>query len=1087
VTINVDGQGPYIKVTGTAPEITVNVTTGSGGGGGGGNASHWLVDWIGAFGPGFDALYDDGLGPFADPSLPWGPDYVLIQTPWGTWETYQAADGDTVACAAYLDGSFQAVPTNERIWTLTDGEWVIDGTQPTPGDLVTINDSSLVTGDWLLGTQMMLTGEGRMELTNLQHERAAVAQMSAIHTVTGDGIDNADGGAPWGTVLVDSTAGAVTRTLPTDYFPGRVIQYVKISGDDNPVIIEGDGTTPLLVPDDRVVMYLPGDTERFTFSGTYWYQIGGRYGSTTERQQDPHGIEDRTASTIAFDDTDRTFTITPTDDQFVVWCAGVDYTIDSVQSVQLPDTTDLYFIYFEDGVLDWTTGFPDWPIHAAVAYVYWNDVANRAEFVADERHGIVLDWATHEYLHRTRGAALASGFDLYDYTTTGSGSADAHAQVAVEAGTFFDEDLQVDVVDDATPTSGTWEQVLSPAVEAPVFYRSGNGWTSDAATTFPVKQGASRLQYNYDTGTGWSTQQANANRYVSSWLCATNIIDTPVIVILGQSVHTGRDAAMRVGWNDLDLTDLPVFEIRPLWHLVYQTGSYANTPHARLRAAVDVRVLETARGTTTVIDHGELLGLLDDDHPQYQRADLVVTATDPYTMTGESYVVTTGEDVTLPDAASMLGRTVRVGAAVQDVTVTTAGSDVIFDSGGSTDTVPYGTGGYYLAIDYFGTIGWSSLNYAGNTRVDSSAFSGNLSVTDNTLAAALATLDSFAPTPAAHASTHENGGDDEVALDASQVTSGVLDTARLASSGTADGTTYLRGDQTWATVAAGTTALTYFGTGEDGNVTISTNTTVTSQGSTGNGFKMYENLTVNNAVTMTLTGGIIFVRDTLTLNGTISVAGTSATTTAGTSGGAGPYSTTVSNNGGNGGTTTGSAATPTSNPSNGSVVWWGGAGGTGGTGTSGAGGAAGVAASITTLVEAAAMRQIPALLTGIFHGRNSTAHFLQAAGRGGGGGGGDGTAGGGGGGGGGLVVIVAREIAGTGTVTAAGGNGFTPTAGNRGGGGAGGGGFIGLITTTTTNPWTLTVTGGTGGSGSGTGTAGGNGATGYTVVMLGVA
>lgn len=40
---------------------------------------------------------------------------------------------------------------------------------------------------------------------------------------------------------------------------------------------------------------------------------------------------------------------------------------------------------------------------------------------------------------------------------------------------------------------------------------------------------------------------------------------------------------------------------------------------------------------------------------------------------------------------------------------------------------------------------------------------------------------------------------------ASDITSGVMATARLASSGTADSTTYLRGDQTWASISAGDT------------------------------------------------------------------------------------------------------------------------------------------------------------------------------------------------------------------------------------------------------------------------------------------
>ncbi len=94
-------------------------------------------------------------------------------------------------------------------------------------------------------------------------------------------------------------------------------------------------------------------------------------------------------------------------------------------------------------------------------------------------------------------------------------------------------------------------------------------------------------------------------------------------------------------------------------------------------------------------------------------------------------------------------------------------------------------------IDGTGAVG-SSANYA---RAD------HVHPTDTSRQATITGAPGSWPstfTPSTHASTHASGGTDAVSLDASQVTSGTMAPARLAS-GTPDGTKFLRDDNTWVT------------------------------------------------------------------------------------------------------------------------------------------------------------------------------------------------------------------------------------------------------------------------------------------------
>lgn len=337
---------------------------------------------------------------------------------------------------------------------------------------------------------------------------------------------------------------------------------------------------------------------------------------------EPIGFPTRASSSIAFNNSTRTFSISPVSESFAVWCKGKKYTYTSQQTVQIAATTGLYYIYFSNiGVLSYRTSYFDWENDTPVAYIYWNATTGTAVYFADERHGVTLDWATHEYLHRTRGAVLADGFSINNYVIDGNGSSDSHAQIDLGGGTFFDEDLQVDISHSNTPTANTWQQDLQGPARIPVLYLNGTSWEITSPTDFPVKQGTVRPQYNLLAGSTWSTVDVDSGKYYNYWILATNNLNYPVISIIGQQQFNNLGQAQARVFGDLNLTGFPSFEFRPLYKLTYYSDGFTNTPNAVLRYVTDIRGTQSAGISATIAsDHGLLSGLGDDDHSQYLHA-----------------------------------------------------------------------------------------------------------------------------------------------------------------------------------------------------------------------------------------------------------------------------------------------------------------------------------------------------------------------------------------------------------------------------------------------------------------------------------
>ena len=319
----------------------------------------------------------------------------------------------------------------------------------------------------------------------------------------------------------------------------------------------------------------------------------------------PMGFNAKTAltdTTISFNNSTRQFTITPTGATFDVWVSGTKYTKSAAESITIGNTTGSHYIYYGNtGSLGNAVDFYDLGNVAAVSIIYWNADTNTAQLFMEERHSTGLTPTEHKYLHTTRGAVIqfvpSIGFTI-TANTTGSGSSNTDAQISLSSGTIWDEDIQVNIVNSATPTANTFQQNLS---QIPAFYRSGSSgaWLIDAPTAYPFKQGTTRPTYNLNTAGTWTTPDVTSTEYFVQWICATNNLNYPVISIMGQSQFGSLNSARQYVFGDMDLSGLPLPELRPLYGLIFQTANaYTNTPKARLREYSDIRL---EQGTTATL------------------------------------------------------------------------------------------------------------------------------------------------------------------------------------------------------------------------------------------------------------------------------------------------------------------------------------------------------------------------------------------------------------------------------------------------------------------------------------------------------
>lgn len=184
--------------------------------------------------------------------------------------------------------------------------------------------------------------------------------------------------------------------------------------------------------------------------GAAVWQGGTHYSTAMNDIGELTGFVDHLNSTLTWDDISRTLTLTP-NPSYTYYFKGQKRVVSvGVKTFTIPNVVGFYLFWLDsDGLLQGSlAGVVPSPMtgNCLVAGIYWN--GTKALGLGDERHGAVMDWATHAYFHYYFHAQYKSGFALAHHETvltSQNGNAEHHAKFQLGDGEVADEDLEFSI------------------------------------------------------------------------------------------------------------------------------------------------------------------------------------------------------------------------------------------------------------------------------------------------------------------------------------------------------------------------------------------------------------------------------------------------------------------------------------------------------------------------------------------------------------------------------------------------------------------------------------------------------------------
>lgn len=265
----------------------------------------------------------------------------------------------------------------------------------------------------------------------------------------------------------------------------------------------------------------------------------------------------------------RTITLTPVGASYNYWVLGVEYVKNAPDSIEIPNTTGLWFVYYDGETL--TASLTPWDIladdMAFVSVFYWNAVQQLAVLKGWELHTYGMGPAEHFWQHSSVGTRYISGLAISINTTD-------NWKIDVTEGTILDEDIPA-FINEAAP-NGVFGQVLT-MLEAPKLYRTGAGiWNEENAIPSNIVSldGSNEVYVNLNTGGTWGLVPTVNNKFSAMWLVAFTDWDLPCKWIIGQHEGDSLNAAKANNTlATLELSGMPGPEKRLLGRVIVKNIS----------------------------------------------------------------------------------------------------------------------------------------------------------------------------------------------------------------------------------------------------------------------------------------------------------------------------------------------------------------------------------------------------------------------------------------------------------------------------------------------------------------------------------